>query len=283
RRPRRDPLRPGARRARLPRHGPCRRRRAGPPRPRAARRRGDRRAPRRHRPPPPRPPGGPRAAAGGGVAARRGGWGERRRRPRPPPAARPGRRHERRRRPPRRPTGRRPQADPRRRRPPVRTHPPSGAQGWPGWEAAAVPPEKLGAYLRDFEALMADHGVDGLLYGHFGDGCMHVRIDMPLDSPEGIAPTRDFLVASAELVTSYGGSLSGEHGDGRARGELLPLMYSPGMIDLFGQVKTLFDPAENLNPGVLVRPQPLTAALRRPYAKPLLPVAGGFTFHEDGG
>src|SRR5690606_35704058 len=141
----------------------------------------------------------------------------------------------------------------------------------------------LGAYLRDFEALMADHGVDGLLYGHFGDGCMHVRIDMPLDSPEGIAPTRDFLVASAELVTSYGGSLSGEHGDGRARSELLPLMYSPGMIDLFGQVKTLFDPAENLNPGVLVRPQPLTADLRRPYARPLLPVAGGFTFHEDGG
>ena len=160
---------------------------------------------------------------------------------------------------------------------------PSGAQGWPGWEDAAVPPEKLGAYLRDFEALMADHGVDGLLYGHFGDGCMHVRIDMPLDSPEGIAPTRDFLVASAELVTSYGGSLSGEHGDGRARSELLPLMYSPGMIDLFGQVKTLFDPAENLNPGGLVRPQPLTADLRRPYAKPLLPVAGGFTFHEDGG
>ncbi|TNC16936.1 FAD-binding oxidoreductase [Georgenia sp. 311] len=160
---------------------------------------------------------------------------------------------------------------------------PSGAQGWPGWEDAAVPPEKLGAYLRDFEALMADHGVDGLLYGHFGDGCMHVRIDMPLQSPEGIAPSRDFLVASAELVTSYGGSLSGEHGDGRARSELLPLMYSGEMIDLFGKVKTLFDPAEQLNPGVLVRPAPLDADLRRPYARPLPPVAGGFTFHEDGG
>ena len=160
---------------------------------------------------------------------------------------------------------------------------PSGAQGWPGWEDAAVPPERLGAYLRDFEALMADHGVDGLLYGHFGDGCMHVRIDLPLQSPEGIAPSRDFLVASAQLVTSYGGSLSGEHGDGRARGELLPLMYSGEMIDLFGQVKTLFDPSEQLNPGVLVRPAPLDADLRRPYARPLLPVAGGFTFHEDGG
>ncbi len=160
---------------------------------------------------------------------------------------------------------------------------PSGAQGWPGWEDAAVPPEKLGAYLRDFEALMADHGVDGLLYGHFGDGCMHVRIDMPLDTPDGIRPTRDFLVASAELVTSYGGSLSGEHGDGRARSELLPLMYSEGMIETFGQVKTLFDPAENLNPGVLVRPAALDADLRRPYARPMLPIAGGFSFSEDGG
>ncbi len=160
---------------------------------------------------------------------------------------------------------------------------PSGAQGWPGWEDAAVPPEKLGAYLRDFEALMADHGVDGLLYGHFGDGCMHVRIDMPLDTPAGIAPSRDFLVASAELVTSYGGSLSGEHGDGRARSELLPLMYSEGMIETFGQVKTLFDPAEQLNPGVLVRPAALSADLRRPYARPMLPIAGGFSFSEDGG
>ncbi|WP_324649449.1 FAD-binding and (Fe-S)-binding domain-containing protein [Georgenia sp. H159] len=160
---------------------------------------------------------------------------------------------------------------------------PSGAQGWPGWEDAAVPPEKLGAYLRDFEVLMADHGVDGLLYGHFGDGCMHVRIDMPLDDPNGIGPTRDFLVASAELVTSYGGSLSGEHGDGRARSELLPLMYSPAMIDLFGQVKTLLDPAEHLNPGVLVRPRPLTEDLRRPHAKQLPLVPGGFSFSEDGG
>ncbi|HLS74565.1 MAG TPA: FAD-linked oxidase C-terminal domain-containing protein [Actinomycetaceae bacterium] len=160
---------------------------------------------------------------------------------------------------------------------------PSGEQGWPGWEDAAVPPEKLGAYLRDFEALMADHRVDGLLYGHFGDGCMHVRINMPLDTPEGIGPSRDFLVASAELVTSYGGSLSGEHGDGRARSELLPLMYSPGMIETFGKVKALFDPEEHLNPGVLVRPAALDADLRRPYARPMLPIAGGFSFHEDGG
>jgi FAD/FMN-containing dehydrogenase/Fe-S oxidoreductase len=160
---------------------------------------------------------------------------------------------------------------------------PSGSQGWPGWEDAAVPPEKLGAYLRDFEVLMADHGVDGLLYGHFGDGCIHVRIDLPLDRIEGIKPSKDFLVASAELVTSYGGSLSGEHGDGRARSELLPLMYSGQMMEIFGQVKALFDPMNHLNPGVLVRPSPLTADLRRPYARKTLPVVGGFSFQHDDG
>src|SRR5699024_7687789 len=77
---------------------------------------------------------------------------------------------------------------------------PSGEQGWPGWEDAAVPPEKLGAYLRDFEALMADHGVDGLLYGHFGDGCMHVRINLPLDTPREIAPSRALHVYFAVQV-----------------------------------------------------------------------------------
>ena len=160
---------------------------------------------------------------------------------------------------------------------------PSGAQGWPGWEDAAVPPEKLGAYLRDFEALMAAHGVDGLLYGHFGDGCMHVRIDLPLDTPAGVPAARRFLEESADLVASYGGSLSGEHGDGRARGELLDRMYSPAAIDLFGKVKGVFDPQETLNPGILVRPVSMTADLRRPHAKKMLPIAGGFSFHKDGG
>ncbi|WP_434056383.1 FAD-binding and (Fe-S)-binding domain-containing protein [Georgenia sunbinii] len=160
---------------------------------------------------------------------------------------------------------------------------PSGAQGWPGWEDAAVPPEKLGAYLRDFEALMAGHGVDGLLYGHFGDGCMHVRIDLPLDTPAGVPAARRFLEESADLVASYGGSLSGEHGDGRARSELLDRMYTPAAIDLFGKVKGLFDPQESLNPGILVRPVSMTDDLRRPYAKKLLPIAGGFSFHKDGG
>jgi len=160
---------------------------------------------------------------------------------------------------------------------------PTGKPAWPGWEDAAVPPEKLAAYLRDFSALMADRGIDGLLYGHFGDGCVHVRLDLPLETPAGIGPSRDFLAASAELVASYGGSLSGEHGDGRARSELLPVMYAPEVIDLFGQVKALFDPDHKLNPGILVDPRPLDADLRRPHALPAPARRRGFAFAEDGG
>ena len=157
---------------------------------------------------------------------------------------------------------------------------PSGAQGWPGWEDAAVPPERLGTYLREFEALMGEHDVDGLVYGHFGDGCVHVRIDLPLaDAPERMRP---FVTDAARLVASHGGSFSGEHGDGRARSELLPLMYSPEAVALFGRFKHLLDPDGLLNPGVLVDPRPLDADLRRPGARPLL-ASGGFPFSHDGG
>ena len=158
---------------------------------------------------------------------------------------------------------------------------PSGEQAWPGFEDSAVPPERLGAYLRELEALMADHRVDGLAYGHFGDGCVHLRLDIPLERSG--APLRAFMQDAAELVARHGGSLSGEHGDGRARSELLPVMYSPRAIELFGAVKDLFDPRDLLNPGVLVRPRPLDADLRRPAARPLLAGSGGFAFAHDAG
>ena len=142
---------------------------------------------------------------------------------------------------------------------------PDDRPAWPGWEDAAVPPDRLGAYLREFEALLADAGLTGVPYGHFGDGCVHIRIDFPLD--RGAAAFREFMLDAARLVVAHGGSCSGEHGDGRARGELLPLMYSPAAIELFAQVKALFDPDDLLNPGVLVRPAPLDADLRRPAAR----------------
>ncbi len=131
-----------------------------------------------------------------------------------------------------------------------------------GWEDAAVPPANLGAYLRDFEALMEQHHVHGVPYGHFGDGCVHIRIDFPLDEPGGHAVYRDFVTDAARLTASHEGSLSGEHGDGRARSELLPLMYSAETLALFRAVKDVFDPTNLLNPGVLVEPAALDADLR---------------------
>lgn len=131
-----------------------------------------------------------------------------------------------------------------------------------GWEDSAVPADKLGAYLRDFEALLDRFGLHGLPYGHFGEGCVHCRIDFPLDQPNGTQVLHDYMLAAGELVARYGGSMSGEHGDGRARSELLPLMYSPAALRLFGQVKQLFDPDNLLNPGVLVDPEPLARNVR---------------------
>lgn len=151
-----------------------------------------------------------------------------------------------------------------------------------GWEDAAVPPERLGDYLRDFDALMTEFDVTGMPYGHFGDGCMHVRIDLPLDRPGGTAVFRDFLYAAARLVTGYGGSLSGEHGDGRARSELLPLMYSPDALALQAAVKRTFDPDNLLNPGVMVDPAPLDADLRIPAA-PSMRTGLALAYRHDGG
>ncbi|HEY2506296.1 MAG TPA: FAD-linked oxidase C-terminal domain-containing protein [Streptosporangiaceae bacterium] len=137
-----------------------------------------------------------------------------------------------------------------------------GREAWPGWEDAAVPPERLGAYLRDFRKLLDDHGRRGAYYGHFGDGCVHVRIDFDLLSQPGIAAFRRFVEEAADLVTAHGGSLSGEHGDGQARAELLPRMYPAEMIEAFAEFKDIWDPQDKMNPGTVVRPRRLDADLR---------------------
>ncbi|MEU9456229.1 FAD-binding and (Fe-S)-binding domain-containing protein [Streptomyces sp. NPDC048277] len=155
-----------------------------------------------------------------------------------------------------------------------------GKQAWPGWEDSAVPPERLGDYLRGLEALMAEEHLSGLAYGHFGDGCIHVRIDFPLDA--GGALMRGFLERAAALAAEHGGSLSGEHGDGRARSELLPAMYSPGALRAMETFKALLDPDDLMNPGVVVRPAPLDADLRRPQARTLR-ATDGFAFAHDAG
>ncbi|WP_307179907.1 FAD-binding and (Fe-S)-binding domain-containing protein [Streptomyces africanus] len=162
------------------------------------------------------------------------------------------------------------------------TRMPDGTEAWPGWEDCAVPPARLGAYLRDFRGLLAAHGLRGTPYGHFGDGCIHVRIDFDLLTEPGVARFRRFSEELAELVVTHGGSLSGEHGDGQARAELLPKMYGPEMVGLFERVKGVWDPDDLLNPGMLVRPAPLDAGLRFSVL-PREPVDVAFGYPFDGG
>lgn len=159
----------------------------------------------------------------------------------------------------------------------------AGDPAWTGWEDAAVPPEVLGDYLREQDDLMNSYGVTGLPYGHFGDGCVHMRTDFPFDQPGGTEIFRDFLMDAGRLVARYGGSASGEHGDGRARSELLALQHSQEAIDALEQVKRLLDPQNLLNPGVIVDPLPLDQDLRRPQAISIGATSGGFAFAHDKG
>ncbi|MBM4830190.1 FAD-binding and (Fe-S)-binding domain-containing protein [Actinospica acidiphila] len=162
------------------------------------------------------------------------------------------------------------------------TRMPDGSEAWPGWEDCAVPPARLGDYLRDFRALLAEHGLRGTPYGHFGDGCIHVRIDFDLLTGPGVARFRRFSEELADLVVAHGGSLSGEHGDGQARAELLPRMYGAETVALFERVKGVWDPEGLLNPGMLVRPAPLDADLRF-TALPREPVDVAFGYPADAG
>lgn len=157
-----------------------------------------------------------------------------------------------------------------------------GGEAWPGWEDCAVPPARLAGYLREFRSLLRDYGLRGLPYGHFGDGCIHVRIDFDLLTAPGIARFREFSTELARLVAAHGGSLSGEHGDGLARAELLPVMYGTELVDAFHAFKDLCDPDGGLNPGVLARPDRLDDQLRF-TGLPKEPVPVAFGYPHDGG
>ncbi|MGI5262045.1 FAD-binding and (Fe-S)-binding domain-containing protein [Streptomyces angustmyceticus] len=159
----------------------------------------------------------------------------------------------------------------------------SGAEAWPGWEDAAVPPDQLGSYLRRFTELLDGYELRGAVYGHFGEGCLHVRINFDFTTEQGTAVFRAFLADAARLVAAHGGSLSGEHGDGQARSALLPLMYGPDVLALFEEFKNVWDPDNGLNPGMIVRPLPVDENLRvSPHRTPL-PLATVFPFHADDG
>lgn len=150
---------------------------------------------------------------------------------------------------------------------------------WPGWEDSAVAPENLAGYLADFRLLLAEYELVGVMYGHFGAGCMHIRITFDQRTEEGRDVMARFMTAAARLVVKHGGTLSGEHGDGRARSQLLPEMYSPAIMQSFARFKQVFDPDGILNPGMIVQPPPITEDLALAGVPPL-PWQTTFALHE---
>ncbi|MFI1762706.1 FAD-binding and (Fe-S)-binding domain-containing protein [Streptomyces sp. NPDC020800] len=137
-----------------------------------------------------------------------------------------------------------------------------GREAWPGWEDSAVPAENLAGYLKDLHALMDERKRQGTITGHFGEGCLHLRVDWDLTSEAGIADYRTFIETAADIAVKHGGCASGEHGDGRARSELLTRTYSPELLAAFKEFKNIWDPQGLLNPGILVDPAPLDASVR---------------------
>ncbi len=133
---------------------------------------------------------------------------------------------------------------------------------WEGWEDAAVPPEKLGDYLRDLHTLLTKYEYASALYGHFGQGCVHTRINFDLTTRAGIKKYRSFIEEAADIVVGYGGSLAGEHGDGQSRAEMLPKMFGPELVQAFNEFKALWDPAWKMNPGKVVQPYRIDENLR---------------------
>ena len=139
---------------------------------------------------------------------------------------------------------------------------PGAAQTWPGWEDSAAPPERFAGYLRDLRKLIDRYDYTSAFYGHFGQGCLHTRIDFDLVTADGIARYRSFVEEAADLVISYGGCPSGEHGDGQSRAELLPKVFGPELVRAFGEFKAIWDPANKMNPGKMVEPYRLDENLR---------------------
>lgn len=165
---------------------------------------------------------------------------------------------------------------------------PNEPEHWEGWEDAAVAPAKLGVYLRSLSALMAEYKYTSPMYGHFGHGCVHLRINFDLRSEDGIARYRAFIDRAADLVVSLGGSISGEHGDGQSRGALLEKMFGPGLMQAFRTFKALWDPSNKMNPGKLIGTdsQPVNQPqdhLRVNTAHPVIPSSTHFAFASDHG
>jgi len=161
--------------------------------------------------------------------------------------------------------------------------PPDGKDHWPGWEDSAVPPDRIGDYVRRLREVMERHGITGAMYGHFGQGCIHCRLGFDLLTADGLATYRAFMEEAADLCVSMGGSVSGEHGDGQQRGELLEKQYGPELVQAMREFKAIWDPRWMMNPGKVVDPYRMDENLKlgTDYNPPRDPVK--FAYEEDGG
>ncbi|MEU0112644.1 FAD-linked oxidase C-terminal domain-containing protein [Streptomyces bobili] len=161
--------------------------------------------------------------------------------------------------------------------------PPDGKDHWPGWEDSAVPPDRIGEYVRKLRKVMDKHGITGAMYGHFGQGCIHCRLSFDLRTADGIATYRAFMEEAADLCVSLGGSVSGEHGDGQQRGELLEKQFGPELVRAMRDFKAIWDPQWKMNPGKVVDAYRMDENLRlgTDYNPPRTPVK--FAYPEDGG
>lgn len=160
---------------------------------------------------------------------------------------------------------------------------PGEAPSWEGWEDSAVAPEKLGPYLRDLQKLFDKYDYKASMYGHFGHGCVHNRVTFDLATPAGVKKWRAFMEDATDLCVRYGGSLSGEHGDGQARAEFLPKMFGPELVGAFREFKAIWDPDGKMNPGKVVEPYRVDENLRLAIAPKLHGIETHFSFSSDGG
>src|SRR5579871_5689220 len=163
------------------------------------------------------------------------------------------------------------------------SHVPGEPPSWEGWEDSAVAPEKLGPYLRELQSLFDKYKYHASMYGHFGHGCIHNRVTFELGTPEGVKKWRAFMDEAVDLCVQYGGSLSGEHGDGQARAEYLPKMFGPELVQAFREFKAIWDPDGKMNPGKVVEPYRIDENLRHSVKAKLTSIETHFSFAEDGG
>ena len=160
---------------------------------------------------------------------------------------------------------------------------PGHKDAWEGWEDSAVDPLKLSDYLHDLRKLLQKYGYDGALYGHFGQGCVHTRIDFDLKTHEGVRHFRNFLDEAADLIGRYGGSISGEHGDGQSKAALLPKMFGPELVHAFCEFKAIWDPQNKMNPHRVVDPALPGENLRMGPSYHPIQVKTHFKFPDDHG